>query len=71
MLIRELEPEISYLDEVYVVAIDATGRQTILRHDFAPLQAADSRRWVMRQGDQLLLTFAGYESLTGSQQFWV
>jgi tetratricopeptide (TPR) repeat protein len=71
LLIRELEPEISYLDEVYVVVIDATGRQTILRHDFTPLQAADGRRWVMRQGDQLLLTFPDYESLTAGMQFWV
>ncbi len=71
LLIRELEPEISYLNEVYVVAIDATGRQVILQHDFAPLQAADSHRWVMWQGDQLLITFAGYETLADSQQFWV
>jgi hypothetical protein len=71
LLIREVEPEISYLDEVYVVATHDDGRETVLRHTFAPLHEANDTHYVMRQGDEITLHFPDYPNLTNVNHFAV
>jgi hypothetical protein len=71
LLVREVEPEISHLDQVFVVAIDSAGRETILTHDNALLQAADDDYLIMRQGDEFELVFPGYGQLDDVAQVWV
>jgi len=70
LLIREVEPEVSYLDQVYVIVIDSQGRQTILTHNFAPLQEADNHYHIMNTGDNLMLTFPDYNLLEDVSQVW-
>jgi hypothetical protein len=71
LLIREVEPEISHLDQVYVVAVDSDGRETILTHDDALLQDADDNYLVMHQGDQFQLAFPAYQQLDDVTEVWV
>jgi tetratricopeptide (TPR) repeat protein len=71
LLIRELEPEITHLDEVYVVVIDSQGQRTTLRPGVAALQAADGVEVILNQGDELLLEFIGFEQLNDARTVWV
>jgi hypothetical protein len=71
LLIREFEPEISYLDQVYVLAIDENDREYILEHELPALQSVDENYLILRQGDSQWLHFSGNEELDNIQQYWV
>lgn len=71
LLIREVEPEISYLDQVYVLAIGKDGREHILGHDLPALQSADSNYLILKQGEHQWLHFPGIADLDKIQQYWV
>lgn len=71
LLIREVEPEISHLDQVYVVVVDTQGQEFVLEHEFSPLQTSDDEYFIMHQGDEQMLIFPGYESLVDVDQVWV
>ncbi|HTP07325.1 MAG TPA: tetratricopeptide repeat protein [Anaerolineae bacterium] len=57
LLIREVEPEVSYIDSLEVRLIAADGREIILKPDSVLLSAIDQRYLVLQQGDQQVLTF--------------
>lgn len=69
--IREVESEISHLDQVFVVLVDETGRETVLSPDVSLLQAADDAYLVMQQGDQIELTFSDYDPTFTPVKVWV
>ena len=71
LLIWELEPEISYLNHIYIIAINAQGEEFVLTHDFAPLQAADAQYHVMHRGDSQLLNFPNFANLKDITEVWV
>ena len=71
LLIKELEPEISYLDDVYVIVVNSQGEETKLAHDFEPLKQSDDRYFVMERGDSKLLTFSSYSELDDIEEVWV
>ncbi len=63
LLIREEEPETSSLDLVFVRVTLADGTTTDLYPDIPALREADDQYHVLHQGDELLLTFAGFSAL--------
>jgi tetratricopeptide (TPR) repeat protein len=71
LLIREVEPEVSYIDQLYIVVVDGRGRETILRPALAELAAADGRYLVLVQGDELLLHFPGFAALVDVSTVYV
>ncbi len=71
LLIREVEPEISYLDQVYVLAIDGDGRKHILQHQLPALQSSDGNYLILHQGDSQWINFPGFANLENIQQYWV
>ncbi|MCB9444990.1 MAG: hypothetical protein H6669_12210 [Ardenticatenaceae bacterium] len=71
LLIREIEPETSYLDQVYVMAVAEDGRRYILQQELPALQSADENYLILHQGDSQWLHFPGFASLENIQQFWV
>ncbi len=71
LLIREVEPEISHLDQVYVVAIDEDGQKHLLQHQLPALQSADENYLILHQGDSQWLYFSGFDNLENIQQYWV
>jgi Helix-turn-helix domain len=57
ILIKELEPEISFLDEVYLEAQMFNGSTLRLDADNALLRRGDLNYLTLNQGDQMLLSF--------------
>ena len=55
--IAEIEPETSYIDRVYVVAVDATGGRTMLLPKDARLRHADDKHVRMTIGDEMIVDF--------------
>lgn len=56
--VAELEPETSFIDRLYVVAIDAAGKRTILMPKDNRLQLADGVNVRMNLGDEIIVEFA-------------
>jgi hypothetical protein len=57
LLLREIEPETSYVDWVAVRLITADGREIILKSTLQSLSNDDSRYLILHQGDEHLLWF--------------
>ena len=71
LLIREIEPETSYLDMVLVRLVTADGRELTLYPDDPVLAQDDGHYLVMRQGDERLLQFQIPEDVSAIRQAWV
>jgi len=56
LLIRELEPEISYIDRLVVMAEMEDGSIQILTSQLDTLQEDDGKMVILHQGDELLVT---------------
>lgn len=69
LIIREIEPEISYIDEITVIAFDRFGQSHILRPDRKALQTADNEYLIIKQGDEVHLNFDGYSKIKGATHF--
>ena len=68
---RELEPEISYLDQLYVEVLDSSGLITRLYPGQAQLDRADGTYLQLRQGEHIELTFPGYTAIHEPIKAWV
>jgi hypothetical protein len=71
LLVRELEPERSYIDVLYVLLADHAGHRMRLQPQSPVLQTADNHYLVLNPGDEILLSFDGYEDLPAPRQVWV
>lgn len=69
VIVREVEPEISYLDYLAVVVIDRLGRSHVLRPHIQTLRDADSKYLILRPGDEIHLTFKGFEHIEEPERF--
>jgi tetratricopeptide (TPR) repeat protein len=63
LLVREVEPEISHLDQISVVVVDRLGESHVLRPQIKALRAADNQYLILHRGDEVLLTFEGFEQV--------
>ncbi len=68
LLIHEVEPETSYIDQLYVLVTDINGRVYELPARLDRLRDADGRYVVLQTGDELLVTFDGYNQIHAPQQ---
>jgi hypothetical protein len=57
VLIREQDPEASFIDLMYVRAISADGSERVIYPTEPKLKSADGNYLQLRQGDQLVLEF--------------
>jgi tetratricopeptide (TPR) repeat protein len=71
LLLREVEPETSYVDMIAVRLITADGREITLKLNDPLLGAADRHYLVLHQGDQRLLTFDVPEGALPAREAWV
>lgn len=71
LMIRELEPEISYIDQLYIQIIDENGKQCLLQCQVPALQNADGQYLKLNQGQELLLLFNNYEKKYSEREIWV
>jgi hypothetical protein len=71
LLIREEEPEISYLNQLYVLAEMTDGSTRILEADVEALRHADAEYIVLHQGDEILITLDDHTVSGEVRQWWV
>jgi len=71
LLIREVEPEVSYIDQLFVRVLDADGRLIELPAQFPALRAADGDYVVLNTGDEIMLAFDGFSAIPSPQRAWV
>ncbi|HEX8129957.1 MAG TPA: hypothetical protein VF527_12715 [Pyrinomonadaceae bacterium] len=67
VLIREKDPEDSFLDAAYIKAIFPDGRETILYPQHRSLRAADGNYLKLRQGEEIIIDFNPPPNLNASQ----
>lgn len=67
VLIREKDPEDSFLDAAYIKAIFLDGRETILYAQNRSLRAADGNYLKLRRGEEIIIDFAPPPGLNASQ----
>jgi hypothetical protein len=63
VVIREIEPETSFIDQIFVTVTDAFGTAHILRAKAKTLQSADSDYLILRRGDEVAVEFDGFQSI--------
>jgi tetratricopeptide (TPR) repeat protein len=71
LLIREVEPEVSYIDQLYVLVADHAGQEVVLPASLPVLQEADGHYLILTQGDDLLLTFEDGRAVSDARGVWV
>ena len=71
LLIREQEPEISYLNRLYVLAEMRDGSYQILEPDVEALKAVDADYIVLHNGEEILVTLDDYPAIGNVRQWWV
>jgi tetratricopeptide (TPR) repeat protein len=71
VLIREEEPEITYLNRLYVLAEMADGSVRILQPDLEALRHTDAKDLVLHRGEEILVTFEQYPVAGEVRQWWV
>lgn len=69
--LREIEPEISYVDLIAVRLITADGREIMLPSARPSLSADDGNYLILRQGDEYLLTFDVPPEALPARAAWV
>jgi hypothetical protein len=67
LLIREKDPETSYLQHAYLLVQRADGQTEQLDPDEPRLRATDYGYYRMEQGDSLLLRFPGFRARAGDR----
>jgi hypothetical protein len=71
LIIWEIEPEISYIDQLYLQVMDSSGRMWTLETNFADLQTADNEYLTLHQGDKLYLEFHDFDGIEHPLQIWL
>lgn len=71
LLIREVEPETSYIDLIFVVVTDGAGQEIKLSPQHPMLQMADQQYFVLNYGEEILLTFDRYREIEAPKEFRV
>jgi tetratricopeptide (TPR) repeat protein len=71
LLIRELEPEISYIDRLVVMAEMKDGSIQILTPQLDTLQEDDSRIVTLQPGDELLVTMSDTIPPVSVRRWWL
>jgi tetratricopeptide (TPR) repeat protein len=71
LLLREVEPEISYVDQIAMQLVTSDGRTLTLTLNDPLLGAADGRYLILHQGDEHLLTFDIPEEALPIREAWV
>lgn len=71
LLIRELEPEISYIDQLSILMADHKDGLRVLTSQVPALLKPDGDYLVLKTGDEILLTFDDFRKKSTYQQFWV
>jgi tetratricopeptide (TPR) repeat protein len=71
LLIREEEREISYINQLYVLAILSNGTAQTLVSPIDELRHRDTDYVVLHQGEQIMIPLAGYPISADVDQWWV
>jgi tetratricopeptide (TPR) repeat protein len=71
LIVSEVEPEISHLDQIRVVVVGHDGKRHILRPRFNALREIDNNYLVLHQGDELYLTFDNLDHFKGLSKYWI
>jgi len=71
LIVREVEPEISYLDQIRVVVVGHDGKRQILHPRLDALREIDNTYVVMHQGDELYLTFDNLDQFKELSKYWI
>ena len=71
LLIREQEPEISYLNRLYVLAKMSDGSTRILEPDVEELKHEDNGYIILHQGEEILISFHDYPITGQVREWWV
>ena len=69
LIVREVEPEVSHIDQISVVVTDRLGRPHLLRPQLEALRGSDGKYLILRQGDEVALTFDGFDRIEGPMDF--
>jgi hypothetical protein len=67
ILIKEIDPEVSFIDFIYIKAIGADGVERRLYPNSKPLRSHDGDYLRMKQGDQMEVSFEGLRDFTSSK----
>lgn len=67
ILIREEDPETSFLDSIKIRAIDRSGREFVLQSNQGKLNFTDGQYVELRQGDELIINFDLPESFVAQK----
>jgi hypothetical protein len=62
VLIREVEPEISHIDQLLIEVVDRDGTLRVLAPDHPSLNDVDGNYLVLERGDEILVTFPDYKA---------
>jgi hypothetical protein len=71
LLIREEEPEISYLNRLYVLAKMSDGSTRILEPDIDALKQADGDYVILHQGEEIIVSLEDYAVTGEVREWWV
>jgi tetratricopeptide (TPR) repeat protein len=71
LLIREVEPEVSHLDEVSVAVVDGAGVAHVLRPRLRSLRARDGDYLVLHRGAEVVLHFEGFGRIANPARYFV
>jgi tetratricopeptide (TPR) repeat protein len=71
LLIREQEPEVSYLNRLYVLAKMTDGSTRILEPDVQALKFADDEYIVLNQGEEILVSLDDFPVSGQVREWWV
>ena len=69
--IKELESEISYIDQVYVEGLDSLGTRHLFNGNLASLESVDGIYEVFYPGDEVMLTFENFDKSVHLDTLWV
>lgn len=71
LLIKEIEPETSYIDQIYLVMVDAQGNLKVLHPDLPELHQADSLYVTLDFGESIMLNFTSYDTANNAEKIWI
>ena len=71
LVIWEIEPEISNIDQLYIQVLDSSGHMWALETNIPKLLRADGEYLTLHQGEILQLAFPGFEGIDQPQQIWL
>lgn len=71
LIVREVEPESSHIDQISVVVVDRLGQLHILQPQLKILDSADGDYLILHQGDEVHLNFNEFQHIKGAVSFRV